>query len=130
MYVRCPECGNSQAVEVDSANDFYFACAECAFTAGPVPLREERLSLFADLLLSPIPSSEISRLMDAVAGAGQLAEQGLVARGFDRLQGARDRVEKRSGEQSWGPELVARYRLETDRYCLTRGVRIGVPAVV
>jgi hypothetical protein len=128
MYVRCPECGNSQAVEVDSANDFYLACAECAFTAGPVPLRDERLSLLADLLLSPIPTGEISRLMDAVACAGQLADQGLVARGFDRLRIAGHRTEKRASEQSWGPELVARYRLETDRYCLTRGVRIGVPA--
>src|SRR3954468_18339306 len=98
MHVRCPECGNPQAVEVDSANDWYLACGDCEFTAGPVPVRQHKLSLLADLLLSEIPVGEISRLIDVIAGASQLADQGLVSRGFDRLAVARSKVARRSAE--------------------------------
>ena len=122
MDVRCPACGDPEATELNTGRDWYLACCRCEFTAGPVPLPPDEVTHLSDLLLSPIPEGQISALFDRIGSARELAHGGYLALGFDELVHGLREATDRLGHTPWAGELVARYRLALDRYCLTFGV--------
>jgi len=70
-----------------------------------------------------LPDAEIDRYLDLVDDAVVLAAEGKLADGYGvLLAGLRYAEEERENANPWADDLVRRYRLALENYCVSYGV--------